>query len=239
MFIKIFVLGRPGSGKTTAFRRVSTLMGNKNWPVTRIRDYGILQRMSRDKIEGKKFRPADYGGFDVIDFSVLDSSLVEVERRVRLHMLTSEENELVVIEFARSDYKTGLTPFSSEFLQGAHILFVDADIETCIQRIHQRVANGLLPDNHFVSDHILRGYYGNDNRPYMKYLAELSAEARRGEKGITSVIQCIENTGSLDDFYMAIGDFIAAVMEQEQGFFNLEMIPYFLTPIRRNELIKQ
>src|SRR6266487_2364404 len=97
MLIKVFVLGRPGSGKTTAFRRISALLNDKGWPITRIRDYGILQGMSRHEIEGKKFRPADHGGFDVVDFSVLDNALVEVERQVRLRMLTVKEKELIVV----------------------------------------------------------------------------------------------------------------------------------------------
>ncbi len=239
MLIKVFVLGRPGSGKTTAFRRISALLNDKGWPITRIRDYGILQGMSRHEIEGKKFRPADHGGFDVVDFSVLDNALVEVERQVRLRMLTVKEKELIVVEFARSDYKTGLEPFSPEFLQDVHMLFIDADVETCIQRVHQRVANGMVADSHFVSDHILRGYYGNDNRPYMKYLAELSAEAQREGKNTTGVVQCIENTGSLDDFHTAIDDFITAVVEQEKGTCNLKEILEFPGSIKKNELIKQ
>jgi thymidylate kinase len=239
MLIKIFVLGRPGSGKTTAFRRISAIIKDKGWPVTRIRDYGILQSMSRDAIEGKKFRPTDHGGFDVVDFSVLDNALVEVERQVKLRMLTAREKELVVVEFARSDYKTGLEPFSPEFLQDVHMLFIDADVETCIQRVHQRVAKGLAPDSHFVSDHILRGYYGNDNRSYMKYLAELSAEARRGEKSTMGVVQCIENTGSLDDFHTAIDDFIITFVEQEEGAWNLKEIPGFPGFLKKNEFINR
>jgi len=187
-------------------------MKDREWSVTRIRDYEILQRMFRHDTEKKKFRLADHGGFDVVDFSVLDSALVEVENQVRSHMPAMKENELVIIEFARSDYKTGLEPFSSEFLQNAHILFIDADVETCVQRIHRRVTDHLAVDNHFVSDHILRGYYGNDNRPYMRYLAGLSAEACKKGDGTGGIVQCVENTGSLDAFYAAIDDFIAVVL---------------------------
>jgi hypothetical protein len=214
MLVKLLVLGRPGSGKTTAFRRINTFMRDREWSVTRIRDYEILRRMFRHDTEQKKFRLADHGGFDVVDFSVLDSALVEVENQVRSHMPAMKENELVIIELARSDYKRGLEPFSSEFLQDAHILFVDADVETCIQRVHQRIVDHVALDNHFVSDHIMRSYYCKDNRPYMKYLAALSTEAYKAGGNSGGIVQCIENAGSRDTFYAAIDGFIAVLLAQ-------------------------
>jgi adenylate kinase family enzyme len=212
MLVKLFVLGRPGSGKTTAFYRIKARAEENGWHVSRVRDYKILQSMFQHDIEQKKFRPADHNGFDVIDFSVLNDALLEVERLVKFRMLTTKRNELIIVEFARDEYKAALEVFSPDFLQGTHILFVDADIDTCIQRIHQRISRVLEPDNHFISDTIMRSYYSKDNREYMKHRAILSANATAKEKRAARIVQYIENIGSLDYLYTNVDQFFNNVM---------------------------
>ena len=212
MFAKLFVLGRPGSGKTTAFHHIEKRAKENGWSTDRVRDYEILQDMFRQHPE--KFRATDHNGFDVIDFSVLDDALFEVKRLLKLRMSPTKENELIVVEFARDHYSTALEIFSPDFSQDTHILFVDADVDTCIQRIHKRIACGLAPDKHFVSDTILKGYYARDDSAYMKRLANLSTEAREKEESVGGVVQYIENVGSLNSFYDKVNDFFDEMMKQ-------------------------
>src|SRR2546423_1930885 len=139
MTVKVFVLGRPGSGKSTGARIIVSNAQRRGWSVIRINDFDILKEMFQADIHHERFLPAAHGGFDVIDFSVLDTALEEVERRVRDQMFGIGK-KLITIEFARDDYSEALRLFSCDFLQDAYFLFIDAHIETCIQRIHRRVA---------------------------------------------------------------------------------------------------
>jgi len=45
MTVKVFILGRPGSGKSTAARRIAKLVQHKGWSPVRISDYDILYNM--------------------------------------------------------------------------------------------------------------------------------------------------------------------------------------------------
>ena len=61
----------------------------------------------------------------------------------------SRENELIIIEFARSDYQHALDQLGREFREEAYFLFLDVEIETCVQRIQERVQHRSTLDDHF------------------------------------------------------------------------------------------
>src|SRR6266852_4058714 len=114
MAVKVFILGHPGSGKSAAARYVSTLAQNYGWLSTRINDYEILQekfraeKLSQFTTKLRRFRTAKYGGFDVVDFSVLDETLIEVEKKVKKLTLPLGRERFIIIEFARHDYHEAL-----------------------------------------------------------------------------------------------------------------------------------
>ncbi len=166
MSVKVFVLGRPGSGKSTAARYMIELASRRSYKSLFVQDYDILHKMFLNDSQHEQFRPADRGGFDVLDFSVLDSALRQMEREVE-DVLEREPIDLVCIEFARSDYRVALNVFSPLFLRDAYIFFIDSDLEYCIRRVQERVTDPPLPDHHFVSEYVMRTYYGNDNWEYM------------------------------------------------------------------------
>src|SRR5437868_3051345 len=162
MALKVFILGRPGSGKSTAFRHIKKYIEEQylDWSSIRFNDYDILREMFlfeklfQTDMKLRKFRATEHGGFDVLDFSVLDTALRELERKVR-HRYSPKRDELIVIEFARDNYGKALQQFSSAFLKDAYFLFIETNMETCVQRVHDRVAHPMTIDDHFVSDDIL------------------------------------------------------------------------------------
>ncbi len=205
--VKVFVLGRPGSGKTTAVNRLIELAKERDWNTRRIKDYEILHSMFLADTEHKKFLPTAHGGFDVIDFSVLDIALGKLEKKVKWHELKfSFKNELIIIEFARNDYHEALKQFDPDFLRDSFFFFIDADIDTCIQRIRDRVAcSTATEDNHYVSEHIIRHYYSKDNWKYM-------ANNLKRDYGISEQrVEAIYNMDSLQEFIHKVDLFASGI----------------------------
>ncbi|TMC15630.1 MAG: hypothetical protein E6J34_21585 [Chloroflexi bacterium] len=205
MAIKIFVLGRPGSGKSTAARYLKRLLQQQEVHVVHFNDYDILQEMFLADIHHQKFRPTEHNGFDALDFSVLDDALQELELRVReVETMTG----VITIEFARDDYARALRLFSPAFLRGAYLLFIDTDLETCLHRVLERVKRAASADDHpSLSEDLFRCYYAYENRLYMSYYA-------RGEFALQQV-EVVDNAGSLDDFISTIKQFSEAVLVHE------------------------
>src|SRR5947209_18360649 len=128
-------------------------------------DYVILQKMFQADCEHRRFRPTEHNGFDVLDFSVLDTALEDLEKSVQECISCTN---LITIEFARDDYSQALKQFSRKFLRNAYFIYIDADIETCLRRIHERVAHSTSADDHpSLSDDAFRIHYQKDNRQYM------------------------------------------------------------------------
>lgn len=163
MAVKIFLLGRPGSGKTTAAKYISELA--KDLSITVINDYTILKWMSDVDIHHKRFLPTPNNGFDVIDFSVLREALWEMGK---LASTSNGSNHLITIEFARADYAEALSTFSPEFLSDSCFFYFNTDVEICLKRIHERVARPCSEGDHpSLSDKDFRRYYGEDNISYI------------------------------------------------------------------------
>jgi hypothetical protein len=162
MLVKVFVLGRPGSGKTTAIHHLTKIAHQRDFSALCMDDYSILQQMSHEHTYRACFRATEHNGFDVLDLSVYDTALKILEQQVQ-DVATTGLDGIVTIEFARNDYWHALACFSPSFLADAYFFFVDADLKTCIQRIHKRVENTHRANNHFVSDYIMHTYYHTDN----------------------------------------------------------------------------
>jgi gluconate kinase len=207
MPVKIFVLGRSGSGKSTVVNRILELAQKAKCPARRMKDYHILYKMYCEDTECAMFQSADYGGFNVIDYRAYDVALVRLEKNLREELLP-ERQEIVTIEFARDSYRHAFRKFSPCFLQDAYFFFVEAGVDKCIERIHKRVLNLTIPDNHFVPDLVVREYFGRDNWPYMAY-------EFKQEYGIDKEVVAYRNGGSLDDLYEQVDHFAQTIFSRE------------------------
>ncbi len=207
MGVKVFVLGRPGSGKSTAARHMIELASRRSYQSLFVQDYDILYKMFLNDRKHELFRPTDRGGFDVIDYSVLDNALRQMEEEVE-DSLALKRTDMVCIEFARSDYQVALNIFSPAFLRDAYIFFIDSDLEYCIQRVRERVTDPPLPDHHFVSEYVMRTYYSNDNWEYMARQCEQ-------EHRFCKEIVAVRNDGLLSVLLEEVGDFAESIFLRE------------------------
>ena len=166
-----------------------------------------FERLFQIGTEQRKFRATEHGGFDVLDFSVLDTALKELEKQVR-HRFSSRREELIVIEFARDDYSKALQQFSPAFLKDAYFLFIDADMNTCIERVQNRVAHPTSEDDHFVSEAILRNYYNRQRIPS-------NLKINGGESIDKLRVKLIDSSGIYQDFIKKVNQFVSVIFQQE------------------------
>jgi len=196
MFVKVFMLGRPGSGKSTVADLIKLFASDRGWSTHYTNDYELLQRLFLQETDqctprkGRKFRPAGpkgCNGFDVTELFVLDTVLEKMRMEVEeVESESSEEdNILCLIEFARANYRDALRLFGRDLLRGAYLLFLDVDMECCIGRNHWR-------NDHFISDEIMNTYYSEDDWSYLSLYLQQSC-------GISVNTWEIKNTGSFQD----------------------------------------
>jgi adenylate kinase family enzyme len=210
MLVKVFVLGRPGSGKTTVVRHILACAKDMSISTLRMKDYDILYDMFIEECRSKlkNFRPTAYGGFDVLNYSVFDTALEKLEEKIMQECSkTVETPKIITIEFARNDYRAALKKFSSEFLQDSYFFFIDADVQTCIERIRKRVTNPPIADHHFVSDYIMNAYYNKDNWDFMDYEFQ-------EEWAIKKKVVAYKNTGEFPKLTEKIENFIEIILRE-------------------------
>ena len=202
--IKLFLLGRPGSGKSTIARLIEMLASDSDLSTYYIDDYSLLQNMflieesQHIPDEQRKFiatGPEKCKAFDVVKFSVLNEVLEEMKKKIlQVDSNWASEKKLYLLEFARNNYREALSLFGTEFLIGSYFVYLDVDLEICIQRINLRV-----PCNNFVSENIMRHFYFQDDwEPLctdLKYVLNSEMQVRTIKNN--STLEQLENVVSL------------------------------------------
>ncbi len=206
MAIKFFLLGRPGSGKSTAARYIYAIAQQSGWSTIHINDYTFLRQMFEADTQHQQFQPSQEDGFDVIDFSVLDLVLQDVEKQASEYTYCPQK--LLLLEFARKDYVMALRQFQPAFLRDAYFLFFETDINTCIKRVYNRSFHRIFSDDHFISEQMIRSYYNEENTGNLYYdqLNSYGIDLRR--------IRSIQNTGNREMLRRQLKEIIQPIIEQ-------------------------
>ncbi|HZS77333.1 MAG TPA: hypothetical protein VFA41_12025 [Ktedonobacteraceae bacterium] len=155
---RVFFFGRTGSGKSTSVRFLKEIAEQAGWAVESFNDYPILRRKFLNDKEHKQFRPTDHGGFEVLDFSVYEESLRELNDEL-LQFHPTEDKTLITVEFSSNNYRDTLELFDSQLLQEAHLIFLAADLCTCLNRVWQRAKSPETADDYYVDDIVLLSHY--------------------------------------------------------------------------------
>jgi adenylate kinase family enzyme len=208
MPVKLFVLGRPGSGKSYAARHIAGYLEKRDNSSIHINDYNFLFAQFR-KDANKRFHSDGYGGFVIDDEKVFDEALEYIKRKA-VNFFDLELYDFVIIEFARSDYSIALQTFDPAFLRDAYFLFIDADIEICVKRLTERTEDRKFFDDHHISEEVISKFYTKDNRLYMMVglLEDYQLDSRH--------VKIIDNIGSIEDFELTITDFINYLIALEK-----------------------
>jgi thymidylate kinase len=218
MAVKLFILGLPGSGKSTVFRHIENYVKKQHRKsIRRISDYEILYGMYvsgklKNEDERKFEETEEHNGFDIKVFSVLDDSLKIIYEKAKKLSEPSSKEELIVIEFARKDYKQAFWHFNNhDFFRDAYILYLDVDISTCQQRVNKRVLNRKTLDDHFVSERIFNSYYQEDSKHY------IISGFREDYEIDEDRVKVLDNKGSEKDFVLEVNQFIDFILVREEN----------------------
>lgn len=208
---KLFILGLPGSGKSTVSRYIVDYVKRyyHGFFATRICDYDTLYEMFEGDIANKHFYPTEYNGFYVKNPSKYDAALKILEKQIENNEFA--ENEIVLIEFARSDYLRAFQNFSGSFLQDAYFLFLDVNIEVGMKRVRDRIKcpDPVTRDDHFVSDYTFEFYRQKDNE---KYLSSVTKQLIIKYGIDPRHIKIVDNRGPKRSFWNDVNEIVKAIM---------------------------
>jgi shikimate kinase len=212
---KLFVLGRPGSGKSTAARHIAALATEAGWHVDRLNDYRILQDMALH--QPWLFHRRSDGGFDARDYSMLKDALIHIRYAIDEKEAAAEQDasvankKLLIVEFARDKYEEAIEDIMRPvFTNNSHILFIHASIDACLERIHERTMHPHYEDDHpSCSDELFIRYYGTDDREFIQMLQE--------RYGFERCIEIVESNGTLDHFKQRISSFWERILCNSAG----------------------
>jgi adenylate kinase family enzyme len=209
--VKVFILGRPGTGKSTAARRMAQLLRGHRWSTEHIDDYGILYWMYRNDRKGR-FRPAStiLDGFEIVDAAVRDEALAILRHRVDFALTkVLDRTKLVIIEFARSEYRAALEQFGEDFLKESYFLFLNSPLDECMKRIEHRAQHPIYEGDRFISRKTMESFYSSDDIPATR--AMLKTRYGRDVRHT----RVIYNLSSEEVFLSEVYLFVERVLRQE------------------------
>lgn len=206
----LFVLGLPGSGKSTISRYIVNYVKRKhiNRVAKHINDYDILFKEFEEDISHKRFRPTRrYSGFIVKDRTAYDEALKEVEK---IANLASISDGLTVVEFVRKSYAEAFKFFNRSFVvNSTYFLFLDTDVATCKRRIRARAGDPKSNDDHYVPSLVFRLFDVRRNKFYVK--TGLKADFGIDDSRIT----IIQNKGELQSILLEVEEYVDFILEHE------------------------
>jgi adenylate kinase family enzyme len=216
MVVKLFVFGLPGSGKSTVSRSIVDHVHRtyKQWYVRRLCDYNILFEMFKQDTKHKNFYTEKHNGFYVTNPNMYDIALMRLEQLA--NRVRPNSNQLLVVEFARSDYLKAIKTFENSFFYNSAFIFLYTDINTCIERIAQRIEHPHYNhDDHFVPERAFERFEDASTKEYPQLL---QASLLNDYRGKNSPFRIIDSSGSENDTLAQAKPFVDEIISSSQTF---------------------
>jgi len=177
----VFLLGRPGCGKSAVYRELETrlISSGEASSFERVDDFPKLwAKFKKDDAltsTGKKriySKQTDDGGYLVTNPAVWNDILKELNKDV---LGKQKSGHIVFIEFSRSLYVEALSNFDENIIGKSLVIYIDVSFDICwdrnVKRHEAAVAEG--SDDHLVSREEMEKTYLNDDRDaFVAYLKE-------------------------------------------------------------------
>lgn len=186
MFSYIFLLGRPGCGKSVVYRMLTELIRREKLAdeTTRIDDFPVLKEIAEQDKEFKKHVRAE-GGFQITDRSIYDDVLKEINRRIKK---LRKPGKLIFVEFSRSGYAKALNNFDRDVLDRSLVVYIYCPYEVCLERNIRRFKEGAKDlDEHIVPRNLMEEYYRHDD--YEELFLKSENELRKQAPASIAVVK--------------------------------------------------
>jgi adenylate kinase family enzyme len=186
MFSYVFLLGRPGSGKSVVYRLMADRMLKLSLAeeAMRLDDFPVLKQIVDEDVECRRHVRKE-GGFEVTDLSMLDDVLKRMDRQL---VELRRPGRVIFVEFSRDSYSHALRNFSREVLERSFLLYIYCPFELCLQRNERRFKGGAEDlDDHIVPRDMMERYYRRDD--FEELLLASEEELRRAAPAPLAVIR--------------------------------------------------
>jgi hypothetical protein len=223
----VFIMGRPGSGKSLAARCISGRGESQTcllpgWDVEHLTDYPLLMTMFQDEEladldnSQRRFAASSPSGFVVKDFSVLPEVLVKMNEVLVQKMAQLTSPTLFLVEFARDDYGNWQdiwSMFAAPILENAYCLCLQANMQLCMSRVHERTSNKQCEHDTFVADEVMTTYYPDERFIDVQEIF-----------GMTRVA-IIDNHGEWQHAWAEISNFVHSICISRELFLRRQLVP--------------
>ena len=179
MFDYVFLLGRPGCGKSAIYRALEQRIREAGLAkeVMRMDDFPVLKELLDRDVEFKRHYKKE-GGFVVTDFTLLDDVLKEMNTKLKA---LQKAGRVIFVEFARDKYANALKNFDRGVLDRSLLLYIYCPFDLCVARNVRRFkeAKGKSVDDHIAPSDIMEKYYRHDDYEelFLKSETELKQQA--------------------------------------------------------------
>lgn len=163
-FNYVFLLGRPGSGKSQVFHLITSKLKESSIAdeFQRIDDFPKLLEINAEDTGNLRHKPIPGGGFLVLDDTVWADVLQKVNKDA---LVLDDAGKMVFIEFARDKYKRALSNFTPSVLKKAMIIYIDCPFNIAwqrnVDRVNRQKAQGI--DAHLTSREEMEKTYLKDD----------------------------------------------------------------------------
>ncbi len=153
----IFIIGKPGSGKSTF---INTIVGNLSDDIkSNIKvhnDSDILYEMALNKVFPESLHLYEECGFKILDNKVYEHAIINLNKNIS-SQLGNEKYKIHIVEFSRNEYVKTFSLFEFLSLHYVHIVYINTSFELCLLRNSKRKKRKVPEDimtSYYISDDI-------------------------------------------------------------------------------------
>ncbi|MCF6130604.1 ATP-binding protein [Flavobacterium sp. AS60] len=168
----IFIIGRPGSGKTTLVKRIEQIAIQKKIKYLTLNDWNILNEFAV-----KKNYP-DFIQLQEKGFKVLKPKIYDIALRLLIKTIANYSENCFLIEFSRSSYKASFKLILKLIPKNEiQILHLKTTYDNCLIRNASR-------ESHYVPLEIMESYFKNEDLSYLRICNLVAIEINNDSKSM-------------------------------------------------------